>query len=348
MYDSKRLLQTVLNLTGKLLGENVENVYQDILQGAIEIVPGAQAGSVLVREQDRFKYVAAVGFDLEGLKKVSFSEEEQEDRLGGKEHVIRVVDDIKEWSRRRVDDARIQILIKCGRMKEIKSSLIIPVRITGKIELLLYLDNMERRNAFDEDSVEIAKLLANLLGVIFNRLELEKHVQQQREQLERMSYYDPLTNLPNRRMFDKLSEKMLSLAEREKKELSILFLDLSGFKRVNDVHGHLVGDEVLKVTASRTAECLRASDLVCRFGGDEFLVLVYDCSKEDAKNLARRLIEAIEEPIELKETTLTVSAEVGISSFPEDGINVSELVRKADEALCLSKRHGLKIVVANP
>ncbi len=147
-------------------------------------------------------------------------------------------------------------------------------------------------------------------------------------------------------MFDEFSEKMLSLAEREKKELSILFLDLSAFKEVNDVHGHLVGDEVLKVTASRTAKCLRASDLVCRFGGDEFLVLVYDCSKEEARNLADRLISAIEKPIELKEITLNVSAEVGISSFPADGINVSELVRKADEALYLAKRLGSKVVVA--
>ena len=236
---------------------------------------------------------------------------------------------------------------KSGRLDEIKSTLIMPIRIGKELRLTLNLDNMEREDAFDESSIEIAKLLANLLGLIFNRLELEKRIQQQREQLERISYHDPLTNLPNRRMFDEFSEKMLNLAEREKKELSILFLDLSGFKKVNDVHGHLVGDKVLKVTASRITECLRANDLACRFGGDEFLVLVYDCSKEDAKNLARRLIEAIEEPIELKETALTVSAEVGISSFPEDGNSVSELVRKADEALYRAKRHGLKVVEAN-
>jgi len=94
VYDSKRLLQTVLNLTEKLLGENVENVYQDILQSAIEVVPGAQAGSVLVRERDRFKYVAAVGFDLEGLRTISFSVKEQEMCLGEKDFLIRVVDGI--------------------------------------------------------------------------------------------------------------------------------------------------------------------------------------------------------------------------------------------------------------
>lgn len=336
-----------MNLTEKLLGENVENVYQDILQSAIEIVPGVQAGSVLVRERDRFKYVAAVGFDLEGLRTISFSVKEQEMCLGEKDFLIRVVDGISSSVETLIKDERLETLKKFGRLDEIKSTLIMPIRIGKELRLTLNLDNMEREDAFDESSIEIAKLLANLLGLIFNRLELEKRIQQQREQLERISYHDPLTNLPNRRMFDELSEKMLSLAKRENRELSILFLDMSGFKKVNDVHGHLVGDKVLKVTASRITECLKANDLACRFGGDEFLVLVYDCSKEDAKNLARRLIEAIEEPIELKETALTVSAEVGISSFPEDGNSVSELVRKADEALYRAKRHGLKVVEAN-
>ncbi|WP_154655780.1 GGDEF domain-containing protein [Pseudothermotoga hypogea] len=334
-------------MTGKLLGENVENVYQDILQSAIEIVPGAQAGSVLVREQDRFKYVAAVGFDLEGLRTISFSVEEQETCLGEMDFVIRIV-----GMARSVDtlikDERLDVLKKSGRLDEIKSTLIIPIRIGKELRLTLNLDNMEREDAFGKISIKIAKLLANLLAVIFNRLELEKRIQRQKEELERMSYHDSLTNLPNRRMFDELSEKMLSLAKRENRELSILFLDLSGFKRVNDVHGHLVGDEVLKVTASRIAKCLRAGDLVCRFGGDEFLVLAYDCSKENAKTLAGRLIQAIEEPIELKGVTLNISTEVGISSFPEDGNSVSELVRKADEALYRAKRHGLKVVVANP
>jgi len=217
VYDSKRLLQTVLNLTEKLLGENVENVYQDILQSAIEIVPGAQAGSVLVRERDRFKYVAAVGFDLEGLRTISFSVKEQEMCLGEKDFLIRVVDGISSSVETLIKDERLETLKKFGRLDEIKSTLIMPIRIGKELRLTLNLDNMEREDAFDESSIEIAKLLANLLGIIFNRLELEKRIQQQREQLERISYHDPLTNLPNRRMFDELSEKMLNLAKGRKK-----------------------------------------------------------------------------------------------------------------------------------
>jgi len=217
------------------------------------------------------------------------------------------------------------------------------VRIKNEIALVMNLDNFERNDAFDENSIIMAKVLANVLGIIFSRLELENQLREKNQLLEYMSYHDTLTNLPNRRLLEEFAEKMLTLAKRENKPLSILFMDLDRFKPINDVYGHQMGDEVLKLVAKRLEKFGRSSDTISRYGGDEFVILAYDCSKQDATALAERLVKAIEEPMKIDQLTLQLSASVGIATFPEDGGELTKLIRLADERLYMAKKSGLKI-----
>jgi len=342
------ILQYLGEIASKLLSGQTENVYQDVLEKAMKIVPGAQAGSVLVRENDRFVYVAAVGYELEELQKVSFTVEEEEEWVRGeRSHVIvlRGDKDIGEFDEVLLkDNKRVSIMVNFGRIREIKVTLIIPVRIKDELMLVLNLDNFERNDAFDNNSIIMAKVLANVLGIIFNRLELENQLKEKNQLLEYMSYHDPLTSLPNRRLLEEFAEKMLKLAKREKKPLSILFVDLDKFKPINDVYGHQVGDEVLKMVAARLERFTRSNDMVSRFGGDEFVISAYDCSKQDAKAFAERLIKAMEEPMKIDQLTLQLSASVGIATFPEDGDELTNLIRVADERLYMAKKSGSKIV----
>lgn len=332
-------------IASMLLSEQTEDIYQEILERSIGIVPGAQAGSILVKENDRFKYVAAAGYDLEQLKKISFSVEEEEFWAGkNKDHVILVRDNVVAFNENIVKDERLEVLKEAGSLRKVKSTLVIPVRVRGELRLVLNLDNFESSEAFDDSSIMIAKVLANLLGAIFKRLELEKELMEKNRLLEYMSYHDVLTGLANRRMFEEFAEKMLLLAEREGKTLSVLFLDLDKFKSVNDLYGHYTGDEVLKRVAGRLERCVRASDMVSRFGGDEFVILAYDCSKLQAKLLAERLIRVIEEPIKVGALTFELSASMGVATFPEDGGELAELMRLSDERLYIAKKGRSKIV----
>ena len=340
------ILQYLGEIASKLLSGQTENVYQDVLEKAMKIVPGAQAGSILVRENDRFVYVAAVGYELEKLQKVSFTVEEEEEWVRGeRSHVIVLRGDIERFDEALLkSDKRVSVLANFGGIKKIKAVLIIPVRIKNKIALVLNLDNFERNEAFDENSIVMAKVLANLLGIIFNRLELENQLKEKNQLLEYMSYHDPLTSLPNRRLLEEFAEKMFRLAKREKKPLSVLFMDLDKFKPINDVYGHQVGDEVLKMVAARLERFTRSNDMVSRFGGDEFVISAYDCSKQDAKAFAERLIKAMEEPMKIDQLTLQLSASVGIATYPEDGDELTKLIRVADERLYMAKKSGSKIV----
>jgi len=338
------ILKHIFEIASKLLSGQSENVYQDVLEGAMKIVPGAQAGSVLVRENDRFVYVAAVVYELEELRKVTFSVEEEEEWVRmDKSHSIFMGEDIMRFDDAVLKDERVDFLGKVGGIKKIKATLVIPVRIKDELMLVLNLDNFERNDAFDENSIIMAKVLANVLGIIFSRLELENQLREKNQLLEYMSYHDTLTNLPNRRLLEEFAEKMLTLAKRENKPLSILFMDLDRFKPINDVYGHQMGDEVLKLVAKRLEKFGRSSDTISRYGGDEFVILAYDCSKQDATALAERLVKAIEEPMKIDQLTLQLSASVGIATFPEDGGELTKLIRLADERLYMAKKSGLKI-----
>jgi len=157
-------------------------------------------------------------------------------------------------------------------------------------------------------------------------------LRQQVEQLKLRAATDPLTGLANRRAIDDAMEQMDSTIES-----SVIYLDLDGFKQVNDTHGHAMGDEVLRVVGKRIQSLVRADDLVARLGGDEFAILCAHCGRQDAARLSSRILEALRDPIVLQGVTLKVSASIGMSTSL--GID-QEAFRQADQALYRAKHAG--------
>ncbi len=152
---------------------------------------------------------------------------------------------------------------------------------------------------------------------------------------------DPLTNLFNRKFFDEQFDRYLRLAEREKRHCALLYLDLDGFKPVNDTYGHGVGDKVLKRAADIFSEQLRSTDLIARIGGDEFIVLlVHPCDREGVKVSANRIIEELKKPMTIDGADIVTGVSIGAAMFPEDGENKDVLVKKADMALYDAKNTG--------
>lgn len=339
----RNVLSAIVELSKMILSEeNLEGMYQTILEKALEVIPNAQAGSILVKRQNSYVYVAAVGYDLKELSKVVFPAEAVFRWVKGASSIKRKSDVVS--YERRIDDEMFKILQKAGRLEEIMCSLNFAIEVEGEILAQLNLDNFEREDAFNEETVELANLFANHLGLLISRLRSQEKILQQERMMEYLSNHDALTGLANRRLFQDYGEKMISLARREQKPVAVLFIDLSKFKIVNDSYGHTVGDEVLKIVGSRLERVLRESDIVARFGGDEFVALVYDCTPSDLKKLAERIIRGIEEPIEIDGKTFKISAEIGVSVYPTDGESLDELIRLADVSMYEAKRRGVKVV----
>lgn len=157
-----------------------------------------------------------------------------------------------------------------------------------------------------------------------------------------LAYHDQLTELPNRELFyDRLSQAM-SQARRKRDSLALLFLDLDGFKSVNDSYGHEAGDLVLKAVARRLQACVRGVDTVARLGGDEFTIILSELEKpEDSASVAEKIIRKLTEPVLLNEACrCQVGVSIGIASYPEDAYELDKLMNAADSAMYQSKTSG--------
>jgi len=163
---------------------------------------------------------------------------------------------------------------------------------------------------------------------------------QAEEMIKYMAYHDSLTQLPNRNLFNERLKQALANAERNKTNVAVLFIDLDRFKVINDSLGHAFGDLLLKSVSRRLQGCLRDHDTIARQGGDEFTVILHDCTEESAKNVAERMINELANPFVLNNHEVTISPSIGISLYPSDGTNPDTLIRNADRAMYQAKDHG--------
>ncbi|MDH3644317.1 MAG: GGDEF domain-containing protein [Gammaproteobacteria bacterium] len=179
------------------------------------------------------------------------------------------------------------------------------------------------------------------------RHSLERDVELKEEENKRASYlaeHDALTGLPNRLNFDKQATRIIDGAGDSGEVAVILFIDLNKFKPVNDNHGHAAGDRVLKVIAERLRSSLRKSDAIARFGGDEFVVCA--CVKGDVAPLTKKLIDAIEQPVEVRGTEIRLSASIGIALHTDAATTLEALISEADEDMYKRKQSGAHLFAA--
>ncbi|MET0119132.1 MAG: diguanylate cyclase [Sedimenticola sp.] len=178
--------------------------------------------------------------------------------------------------------------------------------------------------------------------------ELERRVEERTVELRlankaltRLANYDSLTGLPNRTLFSERLKMAMAHARRNRCRIALLFMDLDGFKEVNDRHGHESGDLVLQETAKRLKNCLREEDTVGRMGGDEFTVILNNLAdREDATGVAEKLIQAIDEPYEIANEIQQIGISIGVAIYPEDTDVMDTLMQYADDAMYRVKRSG--------
>jgi diguanylate cyclase (GGDEF)-like protein/PAS domain S-box-containing protein len=161
-----------------------------------------------------------------------------------------------------------------------------------------------------------------------------------RKQIENLAFYDPLTKLPNRQLFEDRLQQVMELSKDQGNHHAVLFMDLDRFKFINDSLGHHLGDEFLKIIANRLQDNLRKSDTVSRFAGDEFTILLTNTTEDQVIKLAKRLNQVLEEPVNINGHSVSVSASIGIAFSNGLEISAEDLIKKADKAMYHTKKYG--------
>lgn len=175
-------------------------------------------------------------------------------------------------------------------------------------------------------------------------LELQREIVERKlaqEQIYNMAYYDSLTKLPNRSMLNVRLLQAIEDANRTGFNVAVMFIDLDGFKKINDTLGHLAGDELLIQVAQRLSSCIRESDIVCRHGGDEFIIVMTNLrQRDDAIMVAEKVLNELSNPINIESKNVSVTPSIGISLYPVHSDDTEKLIKLADIAMYHSKKNG--------
>lgn len=183
--------------------------------------------------------------------------------------------------------------------------------------------------------------LDQLRASVRKQAELNDRLKQKEQVIEKLAYYDQLTGVANRALFDKYAGEYLSRAERNGSMLGLMFVDVNEFKQINDTYGHNTGDKVMTRVAGMLTESMRKDDIVCRYGGDEFLVLMPDVPDQfDYQNVIRRIAENKKKNLIQDGYEIILSLSIGVSLYPRDGRTIDELIVKADERMYKEKNRS--------
>jgi diguanylate cyclase (GGDEF)-like protein/PAS domain S-box-containing protein len=222
-------------------------------------------------------------------------------------------------------------------------------RLSGEVEQVKYVIRALRKNGTEIDveiqgnAMEIGgkRELISLFMDVTERTRAEREVQALQEKLREQATHDALTGLYNRRYLEESLSRELILAGRHGHPVSVIMGDIDHFKAVNDRYGHLGGDEVLRTFGDLLKRHVRGSDIYCRYGGEEFLLVLPRMSIEDAVERAEQLCRAVAAaPVSYGESTLGITASFGVAAFPRDGRTGDELIAAADGALYTAKATG--------
>lgn len=174
--------------------------------------------------------------------------------------------------------------------------------------------------------------------------ELQEEVTERRraeEMLRHVASHDGLTDLPNRSLLMDRLNKAIHRAHRDSKKCAVMFIDLDGFKPINDTLGHDMGDLLLRVVANRLTATIRETDTAARFGGDEFVLILTDLDKaDDALPVGKKILDALRQPVDLNGNDAHIGASIGIAAYPDHGLNAEEVLKQADTAMYAVKESG--------
>lgn len=233
-------------------------------------------------------------------------------------------------------------ILQSGRQSDVFYTQLWQTILAGRVWQGEVVDKRKDGSLYTVD--EVITPLFDAQGDITHFIAIQHDITQQKQESERdhhLAYHDILTGLPNRALFLGVQQRAISYAKRKKNMFATLFLDLDGFKPINDTLGHPTGDQLLIAVGERLRAGVRQADTVARFGGDEFAILINDLVDTDvATALARKLLDAVSQPFVLNGQKINISTSIGIAIYPFDGEDPDTLLANADKAMYQAKKRG--------
>lgn len=214
-----------------------------------------------------------------------------------------------------------------SKKKIILGLVLVFIIITG---FLTYLYMVNYRNFLQRQQKELEEKV----------VKKTKELREKSDEMTHLAYHDPLTKLPNRLLFSQKLREAIAVAKEEKQKVGVLFLDLDGFKEINDTYGHKSGDLLLQKITRRLKKIVPEEDMIARFGGDEFTVIVQNATYEELEKIAQKIIEEIQKPLMLHKNKLFMTFSVGLSVCPDNGDSSELLLKHADTAMYRAKDEG--------
>jgi len=320
-------LKEVLGMRGVASNEQPETLLQTILDRSAELLKAEQGSLMLLDHETELLIIKAKrGINNSLTEKLRIQKGEG---IAGKVAEFGepfLVGDVE-------NDPRIK---QKNRLRyKTRSFVSVPITIEGRIIGVLNLSDKITGEIFNKEDLELIQSFADQAAIV-----MERNVfYTQTEELRKLAVTDPLTGLLNRRYLSNRLEEELLRSERHGRFLSLLMVDIDGFKGYNDTFGHPIGDKALKATAESILRCVRSVDIAFRYGGDEFVIILPETGKTLAVSIAERLRSDVAE-IELPPGGLTLTISIGIASYPEDGKISDLLLENVDKALYFAKNRG--------
>lgn len=331
----QRLLSALLAMQGRLLEADPESAYRPLLHQAVRLIPGAQGGSLLVRDGAVFRYAAAISFDEAELRRISYDVDHTRDTWYGlgtdawNRGVPRVLRDSRlyEQGLHFIEDGEAR-LGSLPSVAQIAASIGVPILHEGEVYAFLNIDAHTDPDAFGEQSVEVTRSFAVQAALLL-------HENSQRARIQHAARTDVLTGLPNRRAFSEALDAEVANARRYGTPLSLLLADVTRFKAINDTLGHTAGDQALVQVAEVLRACLRTGDHVFRWGGDEFALLLPHTNLEGAHSVRERIRAQL---AGCAAGLLPLELNIGVAALPPGDHSGERLLHDADTAMYREKQ----------
>lgn len=333
LSQNYKIIQSMLEITPELLKDNnLDNLLQLILEKAVDAIPRAQFGSILIRNKDQMIFRAAVGYNLDLLKKINLRFEDMYQYKLGNLYEPQVIRDIRTFNHANMNPQNAKDLDDQDALVA-KSVLTCAITVRDEIYGFINLDNIEDVNAFqDKDKIYIKHLAQQIEMALKNQFLVED--------IYKLSKFDSLTGAYTRKYHQTMLREVYDKAKKSKTPFSICALDIDELKSVNDQFGHEIGDQYLIQFSEIIKNSLKENEIFSRTGGDEFILVFPKCNKLCVEKKVNDLKEIMsKKPLIQEKKSIPLSFGYGIATFIEDSEYLDELISLSDKRLYMDKKH---------
>ena len=312
--------------------KDVNELFQLTVDSAVEVLDKADSASILVKNNSGlFEFKASNGFDLSTLNNIHLSIDEIFANHSTNRYSSNIINNPSEFNRQHMSKKNYDLLQNTD-TPNIKSTICTPILIGPELYGFITVDNIHHDETFNKEDTVIMEYLGGQLSIaIKNVLVFEKTLF--------LSRYDGLTKVYHRHYFDELYDNIFKRAKRYNEQFCLCIMDLNKLKQINDLHGHIAGDLSITHFANVLQDNIRDSDVLGRFGGDEFVLILLNTSPQDVKNKIEKISNKLKESnICFHDQNLDITFSFGIASFPQDSTEQHGLLQIADARMYANKK----------